>query len=192
MLLIRMAEIWGEGGLSVPGKPLPKIPFNPESFERETEVISVHLWDREWESWPFSTVCRLVDSSWSSSRCYSCSHSVFRLLKGKLEKRSGHLLTTYSSCLLLWFMERTNKLGKDCEITRFEKYAWVGVENMGVPVKVSYNIALLRRQGQGLPPEGSFLQRAASSRGILKSLMEVRPSTLLNYLCFWALPCKSK
>ena len=32
---------------------------------------------------------------------------------------------------------------------------------MGVPgLKVSYNIALLRWQGQGLPPEGSFLQKS--------------------------------
>ena len=41
------------------------------------------------------------------------SHRLFmRLLKGKREKRSGHLLVTYSSSLLLWSMERTNKLGK--------------------------------------------------------------------------------
>ena len=33
-------------------------------------------------------------------------------LKGKLGKRSGHLLITYSSFLLLSLMERTNKLGK--------------------------------------------------------------------------------
>lgn len=47
MLLIRMAAIWGEGGLSIPRKPLPKILFSPESFEREMEVISVHHRGRE-------------------------------------------------------------------------------------------------------------------------------------------------
>ena len=41
---------------------------------------------------------------------------------------------------------------------------WVGgrwVEHGGVWLKVSYNIALLKWQGKGLPTEGSFLQRAA-------------------------------
>ena len=42
----------------------------------------------------------------------SCSHTLFaRLLKGKLGKRSGHLLIT-CSLFLLWSTERNKRLGK--------------------------------------------------------------------------------
>lgn len=43
----------------------------------------------------------------------SCSHSLFkRSVKGKLGRRSGDVLITYSSLPFLWSMERNNKLDK--------------------------------------------------------------------------------
>ena len=44
--------------------------------------------------------------------CYLIQTLFTRLLKGKLGKRSGHVLITYSSYLLLLSVERASKLGK--------------------------------------------------------------------------------
>lgn len=60
------------------------------------QVIPANHWDGG-QSPSSPTVCYLVHT---------------RLLKGKLQKTFGHLLNTYSSVLLLWSTERTNKIGK--------------------------------------------------------------------------------
>ena len=81
-------------------------------LKENKEVISVNHWDRESESSPSPTVCRLINSSWSSSCSHSLAKQFGRLLKGKLRKRSGHLFITYFSFILLWSTKRTDKLGK--------------------------------------------------------------------------------
>ena len=76
------------------------------------------------------------------------SHSLFRrLLWGKPGKRPGHLLTMYSSFLLLWSMERIDKLGKQvCDLKTWKLYLsqrWV--EHGGVWFKIKTKVCLLQR-----------------------------------------------
>ena len=85
-----------------------------------------------------------------------------RILREKLGKRYGHLLITFSSFLLLWSMERTNRLGKVLCDQKIWKVCmgqrWA--EHGGAWLKVSYNIALLKWQEKGFLMESGFLQRA--------------------------------
>ena len=80
------------------------------------EVISVNHWNRGSELSPLPTACRLCAGLLTpcdlSLDALLFTSLFMRLLKGKLGKRSGLLLITYSSFLLLWYMERTNKLDK--------------------------------------------------------------------------------
>ena len=108
-----------------------------------------------------------------------------RLLKGKLGKRSGHLLILYSSFVLLWSMERTNRLGKILcdqkiwEVCLGQKWAEPG----GAWFKVSYNIVLLKWQNKG-----GLLLRALSCWKLLTEAL-VTPSLeqlgmVVSSLCF--------
>ena len=67
-------------------------------------------------------------------------------LKGKLGKRAGHLLITYSSFLLLSSMERTNKWGKLlCDQKIWKVWlGWRWLEHGHDLFKFSNNIALLK------------------------------------------------
>lgn len=65
-------------------------------YKRKQASDPINHWDGG-QSPSSPTVCYLVHT---------------RLLKGKLQKTFGHLLNTYSSVLLLWSTERTNKIGK--------------------------------------------------------------------------------
>ena len=100
-------------------RPFLKVLLGHEFLKGKKEAILANHWDRRSELLPFPTVCRLVfrlvfrliKCLWLSLDAVLSTKSV-RLLKGKIGKRSGYLLVTYSSFLLLWSMERTNKLGK--------------------------------------------------------------------------------
>lgn len=74
------------------------------------EKGSVNHWERGSKSLPSPTVGRLVNFLWSFFRGYFV-HTAYSL-KGKLGKRSGHSLITYSSFLLLWSTEGIDRLGK--------------------------------------------------------------------------------
>ena len=66
-----MPAIWGDGGVNIPQKPPPKILLRHESFWRETgkwSQLIIEIGGQSHRHPP--TVCRLVDSSWSSSRWY--------------------------------------------------------------------------------------------------------------------------
>ena len=87
-----------------------------------THWISVNHWDRESSSSPLLPRAGFYEALWPPVDSLSLDAILFTqsaysgfffmwLLKGKLGKRSGHLLITYSS-FLFWFIERTNKLGK--------------------------------------------------------------------------------
>lgn len=73
----------------------------------------------------FLTECRFVDCGifffFLNTILFT---QLVRLLKGKLGKRSGHLLITYSSSVLLQSLERSNRLGRDYVIKRFEGLPW--------------------------------------------------------------------
>lgn len=90
-----------------------------------------------------------------------------RLLKGKLGKRFGHMLITYSF-LLLWTVETINELGKilcDQKIWK-ECLGWRWGGHGGAWFKVSYDITLLKRQDKEascrdlFPTKVSFLLKS--------------------------------
>lgn len=57
-----MPAIWGDGGLNVPEKPLPKIPLGREKFSKgKREMISVNHCNGRVTLSPFPHVCGLVD-----------------------------------------------------------------------------------------------------------------------------------
>ena len=88
----------------------------------------------------------------------SCVHSLFmKYLKGKLEKRSGHLLITYSLFLLLWSIDRTNRLNT----LLYDEKIWKGWEwvDHGVP-HLRLVIRLRGSCRELFPAKTSFLPKA--------------------------------
>ena len=123
MTLVRMPEIWGDGGLTVPQRSPPEIMKFLKETEKSCQLII------EMKGW----VVAILHSSWSSSRCYlihtGWSHSLFRrLLKGKLQKRSGHLSITYSSLYFSELLKELTSYARHCVIIRFEQCPWAGNE----------------------------------------------------------------
>lgn len=76
----------------------------------------------------------------------SPSHRLLsRLLKGKLRKRSSHLLLTNISFFFLWSKERTRSSKVSCDEKVWKVCSgWRWVEHRGAWVKSSCNIALLK------------------------------------------------
>ena len=102
-LIIRMSTIWGDGGLSIPQNTPPKIPLSHKRFKgkEESNLLITETGGQTRPCPPLRSGCWLL---WSSPRHYlvhtAWSHSLLmRLPKGKLRKRSGHLLIVYSSLI---------------------------------------------------------------------------------------------
>lgn len=163
-LLIRMLAIWGGGGLGSPQNPIS-----------------------EDCAWPWKLLkgkgkpCQLIIERRGQSCCHpycvkSCWFVIFfscylvhtfcswRLLKEKLGKRSGHLWITYSSLLLPWSMERTEKLAEGLHVPKIWKVCQGqrSVGHRGAWFKVS-------DKTRGSPVESFFLQRTLSCQMLLCS-----------------------
>ena len=80
-----------------------------------------------------------------------------KFLKGKLEKIFGHMLITYSSFLLLWSIDRTNRLNTLlCDEKIWKGLKWV---DHGVP-HLSLVIRLRGSCKELFPAKSSFLPKA--------------------------------
>ena len=136
-----------------PKNHLQKFFLAMKAFKRKEGHDLVNHWDRQSESLPSPTMCRLVippDLSLDAILFTQCV--LARLLKGKLGKRSGHLFITYSSFLLLWSMERANRLG---EVWCDQKIWKVCLGRRWVP-----GLIKVRAITKGFPAKSSFLPKA--------------------------------
>lgn len=147
-----------------PNKKLLKFCSAMKVFKGKKK-INLNHGDGGSESLSSSTVCRHVNFLWSFFSCYLvhtfCS---WRLLKEKLGKRSGHLWITYSSLLLPWSMERTEKLAEGLHVPKIWKVCQGqrSVGHRGAWFKVS-------DKTRGSPVESFFLQRTLSCQMLLCS-----------------------
>ena len=104
--------------------------------------------------------------SWSwlpfpSLEMLSCSHSLFRrLLKGKLGKRSGHLLILTLHFYFFNLQKEAVGQAKHCMIKRSERCAWAGNEQ-GRAREVGAGVpgSRLRTEWKRPPPESTSCQR---------------------------------
>ena len=142
-----MPALWADGGLSVPQKPPPKILPGLEIFKgKQGRNLSSSL---RWGSGlPSSPSCAGLSTPGDLLlNPIFFTYFVQEITVGKLGKRPGHLLTTYSSFLLLWSMERTDKLGKLlCDLKTWKLYLsqrWV--KHGGAWFKVKTKVCLLQR-----------------------------------------------
>ena len=105
----------GHGGHSVIRNYLQRFWLAMKAFKGKREVISVNLEVKGQIHETSPTVCRLVGVLWSFFDVVLftvCSHSLsVRLLKGKMGKRSCHLLITHF--FLLWSMGKSPQVRQD-------------------------------------------------------------------------------